>query len=122
MVRASAGADIVLLVRRVDDPSVRSTVNQIQQLGQRVSVHRCDLSSRADILAVVPEVCEIGGHNIDIVVHCGGIQHRTPAVDFPDDAWDNIINVLLSHALLIGGRPNVKSLLPGLVDSRSTLC
>jgi gluconate 5-dehydrogenase len=35
---------------------------------------------------------------IDILVNNAGIQHRAPAVDFPDDAWDAIIASHLTAA------------------------
>jgi 2-deoxy-D-gluconate 3-dehydrogenase len=43
----------------------------------------------------VPEI--IGaGHDVDVLVHSGGIQHRSPAEDFPDSKWDEIVGVNLT--------------------------
>jgi 2-deoxy-D-gluconate 3-dehydrogenase len=30
------------------------------------------------------------GHDISILVNCGGIQRRHPADQFPDDDWDEV--------------------------------
>ena len=41
------------------------------------------------------------GHEIDIFVHCAGIQHRSPAEDFADTEWDNILSVNLTAGFQI---------------------
>lgn len=58
-------------------------------------MYQCDLSNRARLLSIVPEITR-DGHEIDIFVHCGGLQHRCPAEDFPDSNWDEIIGVNLT--------------------------
>lgn len=58
-------------------------------------MYPCDLSDRAWLLSIVPEITQ-DGHEIDIFVHCGGLQHRCPAEDFPDSNWDEIIGVNLT--------------------------
>jgi 2-deoxy-D-gluconate 3-dehydrogenase len=35
-------------------------------------------------------------HEIDIFIHCAGLQHRCPAEDFPDSQWDDILGVNLT--------------------------
>lgn len=30
------------------------------------------------------------GHDIDILVNCGGIQRRHPAHQFPDEDWNEV--------------------------------
>ena len=36
------------------------------------------------------------GETIDILLNCGGIQRRTPAENFPDQDWDEVIQINLS--------------------------
>jgi len=36
------------------------------------------------------------GLEVDIFVHCGGLQHRCAAEEFPDAMWDEIIGVNLT--------------------------
>jgi len=98
---ASAGADIILLARKPSDPTVTSTVAAVKNLGQRCHVYQCDLAQRSDILSVVPLLCEKDGHEIDVFVHCGGIQHRAPAEDFPIDKWDDVLSVNLTAGFLL---------------------
>jgi len=38
---------------------------------------------------------------IDILVNCGGMQHRSPAEDFPISEWDAILNVNLTSAFIL---------------------
>jgi 2-deoxy-D-gluconate 3-dehydrogenase len=64
-------------------------------------VYKCDLNIRADVLSVVQQICVEDGHDIDIFVHCGGIQHREVAEAFPEDRWDDILNVNLTSAFLL---------------------
>jgi 2-deoxy-D-gluconate 3-dehydrogenase len=99
--RASAGADIILLVREPSGPNTYSTVTSIQALGRKCHVYTCDLNNRTDVLSIVPQICKRDGHEIDILVHSGGIQHRAPAIDFPDDKWDDILSVNLTASFLL---------------------
>lgn len=55
-------------------------------------MYQCDLSDREKILKIIPLIGE-HGDEIDIFVHCAGLQHRCPAEDFPDANWDEIMNI-----------------------------
>ncbi len=39
---------------------------------------------------VVPAICERDGRQVDILVNCGGMQHRSKAVDFDEEKWDEV--------------------------------
>lgn len=99
--RAAAGADIILLARQPNDETVTSTTAAIRDIGQKCKVFRCDLSVRADVLSIVQTICKTEGLEVDIIVHCGGLQYRAPAVDFPDEKWDEIINVNLTAGFIL---------------------
>lgn len=77
-----------------------STTAAITALGRECNIFPFDLSLRSDILSIVPKLKE-SGHEVDILVHCGGLQHRAPAVDFPDEKWDEILNVNLTAGFLL---------------------
>ena len=51
------------------------------------------LSDPAQVEAVSREV--LAAHRVDILVNNAGTQDRYPAVDFPLEAWDEVINVNL---------------------------
>lgn len=44
---------------------------------------------------MVPQLCE-DEREVDVFVHCAGLQHRCAAEDFPDDKWDDIMDVNLN--------------------------
>jgi 2-dehydro-3-deoxy-D-gluconate 5-dehydrogenase len=80
---------------------VTSIVTEIKSLGRQCHIYNCDLANRADVLSIVDRVCNRDGHEVDILIHSGGIQHRSPAVSFPDDKWDDILNVNLTAGFLL---------------------
>lgn len=77
-----------------------STAAAVRTLGRECNIFPFDLSIRSDILSIVPKLKQ-GGYEVDILVHCGGVQHRAPAVEFPDDKWDEILNVNLTACFLL---------------------
>ncbi|KAI5118829.1 hypothetical protein M0805_009407 [Coniferiporia weirii] len=97
---ARAGADIVLIQR---DESNQETATKIRDpsVGRKAWIMSCDLSSKEQVGGVVQRITspesEGGlGLDIDILVNCGGIQRRHPAELFPDDDWQEVLQVNLS--------------------------
>ncbi|OOQ90622.1 2-dehydro-3-deoxy-D-gluconate 5-dehydrogenase [Penicillium brasilianum] len=89
---AEAGADIVLVQR---DTSNLSTKEQIEQLGRKASIYTADLALQPSVSKLVSTV--IGdGHDIDILLNCAGIQRRHPSHVFPDEDWDEVLQVNLT--------------------------
>lgn len=83
---AEAGADIVLIQR---DFSNQTTKQEIEKLGRKASIYQADLADRQQLQDLVKRVLA-DGHDIDILVNCGGIQRRHPAHQFPDNDWDEV--------------------------------
>jgi short-subunit dehydrogenase len=80
MHRASTGADVILLARDVD--SGFDVFEEIRKLGRAAHMYQCDLSDRETLfLKIVPLITE-HGDEIDIFIHCAGVQFRCPAEDF----------------------------------------
>ena len=50
--------------------------------------------------ALVPKVLE-DEHQIHIVLNCGGIQRRHPAEVFPDEDWDEVLQVNLNAVFTV---------------------
>lgn len=82
-------------MRDPDSTAVHETLHAIKSLDRKCSIYQCDLSDRTRLHSIVPEITD-DGHEIDIFVHCGGLQHRCPAEHFPDSNWDEIIGVNLT--------------------------
>ncbi|EME87787.1 uncharacterized protein MYCFIDRAFT_28145 [Pseudocercospora fijiensis CIRAD86] len=89
---AEAGADILLVQR---DESNQATKEAIEKLGRKSQIYTADLASHESVSALVPEVLS-DGHHIDILLNCGGIQRRHPAHQFPDNEWNEVLQVNLN--------------------------
>jgi len=85
---AEAGADIVL----VDLTNVDETKNMISKLGRRSIEIIADLSTTEPIAAIIEESLKVFG-KIDILVNNAGIIRRTPAIDFSEKDWDDVMAV-----------------------------
>ncbi|MFQ3546298.1 SDR family oxidoreductase [Halobacillus rhizosphaerae] len=94
---AEAGADIALLQRNPDQLDVK---NEIEELGRTCHIIPCDLNQLEQVKEAVPSVVSSFG-KIDILVNCAGIQRRSPSVDFPEEDWDDVINVNLKTVWLL---------------------
>ena len=88
---AEAGADVALVGST--KPAV-DTAEKIHALGRKTLNLTCDLSaaSVAELKKLVDDVVAEFGR-IDILVNNAGIIRRTPAMDFSEKDWDDVIQV-----------------------------
>ncbi|MEX0914209.1 MAG: SDR family NAD(P)-dependent oxidoreductase, partial [Demequina sp.] len=86
----AAGADVVVLARTAVPDEL---VDHAQSLGRTVDFEPCDLADEADIARSAEAV--LNRHQIDVLVNNAGTQERHPAVDFPLEAWDRVLQVNL---------------------------
>lgn len=93
---AEAGADIVLLQRSEDT----STQEKILSLGVRCEIIQCDLMNLDEVKQAIPRAIEAMG-SVDILVNNAGIQRRSPAVDFSEQDWDDVLNVNLKSVWIL---------------------
>ncbi|WP_077618282.1 2-dehydro-3-deoxy-D-gluconate 5-dehydrogenase KduD [Bacillus sinesaloumensis] len=94
---AEAGADIALLQRNMEQ---EETKKQIENLGRRCVIIACDLDNHEQVKQAIPSVVDHFG-KIDILVNNAGIQRRSPAVDFSESDWDDVMNVNLKSVWLL---------------------
>ncbi|WP_181348173.1 SDR family oxidoreductase [Thalassobacillus sp. CUG 92003] len=87
---AEAGADVALLQRSSDE----EVKKEIEALGRKCEIIPCHLEDSEELKTCIPSVVE-QFNRIDILVNNGGIQRRSPSVDFPEEDWDDVINVNL---------------------------
>ncbi len=95
---AEAGADIAAL----DKGDVTETDARVAGLKRRFLPIPCDLreSAPADLQRVVERVAaELG--RLDILVNNAGIIRRTPAVDFSEADWDDVLQVNLKAVFFL---------------------
>ncbi|CAM1509661.1 Fc.00g034000.m01.CDS01 [Cosmosporella sp. VM-42] len=96
---AEAGADIVLIQAIPLSRSASSTATKeaVEALGSRCDIFICDMSDRPALAELVPEVT--ASHRIDLLINVAGILKRMPAVDFPLQDYDDIIQTNLTATL-----------------------
>ena len=90
---AEAGSDIVLIQRPGSEDT--STKQEVQTIGQKASIYHADLARGEDLSGLVKRIID-DGYDIDILVNCGGIQRRHAAHQFPDDDWNEVLQVNLN--------------------------
>ncbi|MFL6558635.1 MAG: 2-dehydro-3-deoxy-D-gluconate 5-dehydrogenase KduD [Bacillus sp. (in: firmicutes)] len=93
---AEAGADIVLLQRSTDT----RTQDRIKEFGVRCEIVQCDLENLDEVKQAIPRAIEVMG-SVDILVNNAGIQRRSPAVEFSEQDWDDVITVNLKAVWLL---------------------
>ncbi|RDW93797.1 putative 2-deoxy-D-gluconate 3-dehydrogenase [Aspergillus mulundensis] len=94
---AEAGADIILVQR---DTRNTTTHDAITSLGRKATIHAAELSDRAAVKAIIPTLVS-QGHTPTILLNCAGIQRRHPSEKFPDEDWDEVLNVNLTSVFTL---------------------
>ncbi|KAK9234218.1 2-deoxy-d-gluconate 3-dehydrogenase [Lipomyces kononenkoae] len=90
---AEAGSDIVLIQR---DTTRTDTLDAIEAVGSKATIVKCDLSRAEEVKGLADYITKSLGYAIDILVNCGGIQRRHPSELFPDDDWNEVLQVNLT--------------------------
>ncbi|KZO98464.1 NAD(P)-binding protein [Calocera viscosa TUFC12733] len=95
---AQAGADICLAQRDVTRFNVRDA---IRATGVKCEIVPCDLVDLGAVRTLFERALEVMGGEIHILFNCGGMQHRAPATEFPEEKWDEVIDVNLKSLFLL---------------------
>ncbi|MBM0274552.1 SDR family oxidoreductase [Micromonospora tarensis] len=95
---ARAGADIVGVSAQLE-PSGSEVEQRVRATGRRFTALRADLGDRAAVHRLAADLTALGP--VDILVNNGGTIARTPAVDHPDEMWDQVIEVNLSSQFVL---------------------
>ena len=84
------GADIV--IAELDHAGAKRTAEEVGALGRRSLATTTDVTSRADLRAMVDRAkAEFG--RIDILVNNAGIYRAASTLDVTEDHWDAIMNI-----------------------------
>jgi len=87
---ARQGADVV--IAELDQAGARRTAEEVGALGRRAVVAPTDVTSRADLRAMVDLArAELG--RIDILVNNAGIYRAATTLDVTEEHWDAIMNI-----------------------------
>ena len=85
-----AGVDVHVISRRPPDESV---VVQAVESGRRLIHHQADLSDREALPVIAEQI--LATDQIDILVNNAGTQERHPAIEFPLESFDRVIDINL---------------------------
>ena len=86
-----AGADVIVMSRsRYGD----ELADFAKEQGRQISHVATDLSDRDSVNAACEQILK--QTEVDILVNNAGAQDRHPAVEFPIESWDNILQINLS--------------------------
>jgi 2-dehydro-3-deoxy-D-gluconate 5-dehydrogenase len=85
---AEAGADIVL----VDYVDSHETAQEISSIGRKAITIVADLMTITPIQSIVDETVRTFG-KVDILVNNAGIIRRTPAINFSEKDWDEVMAI-----------------------------
>ena len=94
---AEAGADVALLQRSPERDEVKY---EVEKLGRKCIVIPCDMEMLGQVKEAIPAVVSHFG-KIDVLVNNAGIQRRSPAVDFAEADWDDVLQVNLKAVWLL---------------------
>ncbi len=95
---AEAGADIVGVSLTLRSGS--EIEQEVVALGRTFKSYACDFADRESLYAFIARVkneCP----PIDILVNNAGTIFRAPAVDYPDDKWDEVIETNLNAQFIL---------------------
>jgi NAD(P)-dependent dehydrogenase (short-subunit alcohol dehydrogenase family) len=87
---AAAGAQVVLVGR--DATKAESRLEKIRVAGGKASFEACEVTSRAELAALMERIQAAAGR-IDILVNGAGINSATPFLEISPDELDRIIDI-----------------------------
>lgn len=89
---AKAGADTILVQRNLENTATR---DEIRKLGQGSEIVAADLADASEVRTLASRILQ-QVPRVDILINCGGIQRRHPAHEFPDEDWNEVLQVNLN--------------------------
>jgi NAD(P)-dependent dehydrogenase (short-subunit alcohol dehydrogenase family) len=93
---AEAGADVAASSRRQEQ--VDAAAAAIEAKGRKALRLTSDVGDRGSLEALLAGAVESFG-KVDILVNCAGKIKRAPTVDFPEEAWDDIMDTNVTGTL-----------------------
>jgi 2-dehydro-3-deoxy-D-gluconate 5-dehydrogenase len=96
---AEAGADIIG-VSAGQEPADSQVESEVRQCGHNFHGYRCDFSDRQALYGFIHQVQQ-DFPTIDILVNNAGNVYRQPAHEYPDEAWDRLLEINLSAQFIL---------------------
>lgn len=96
---AEAGADIIGVSATLESHG-SDVENEVKSLGRDFKAYQCDFSNRESLYGFIKAV-KSDVKKIDILVNNAGSITRAPAVEHPDEYWDNILEINLNAQFIL---------------------
>jgi NAD(P)-dependent dehydrogenase (short-subunit alcohol dehydrogenase family) len=110
---ASAGADVMIADRVVEDGKLAAVAKEIEALGRKVATSGGDITVEPDVDAMVKKATsELG--KVDILVNNAGVTTQERFADMPIKRWNLIINVNLTGTAICA-----HAVLPQMIERNS---
>jgi len=94
---ADFGSDIVVVGRNID--KLEKVKSEVESLGRRCLVVKCDVTKPADVKKMVEETLS-HFNKIDILVNYAGINIPKPAEEYPLQDWQTVMDVNVTGVFL----------------------
>jgi 2-deoxy-D-gluconate 3-dehydrogenase len=96
---AEAGADIIG-VSQFLEISGSEIEKEVHELGRKFNGYTYDLSQRENLYNFIEKV-RSNFNRIDILVNNAGINIKKPALEYPDENWDKVMEVNLNSQFIL---------------------
>ena len=98
MALAKAGADVAVCGRKTED--LKRVSGAVNALGRKSLGLAVDVTVKASIHDCVEKILDAFG-KVDILVNNAGVNHRVCVLEYPEEAWDLVIDTNLKGYFLV---------------------
>ena len=113
---AKEGAHVALAARRIDAlENLKSKILSSSSAGNKVLVHKTDVTDRAQVESLVRAATEQLGGPVDILVSCAGVMYYTLMKNAQTEEWDRTVDVNCKGLLNC-----LSSVVPGMLSRASS--
>jgi 3-oxoacyl-[acyl-carrier protein] reductase len=107
---ASAGADIVIVVRRSREEA-RQVADEVRTLGRRALVGVADVRDEDAIRGVADRAREELGP-VNVLVNNAALRREAPFLELPPEEWREVVDIILDGAFVCS-----RAVLPDMLES-----
>lgn len=108
MALGKAGASVAVCGRKISD--LDRVARAVQSLGRKAGGFTLDVTSKESVQSGIEQILNEFG-KIDILVNNAGVNHRVPVLEYPEEAWDLVINTNLKGYFLVA-----QAVVPQMID------
>jgi NAD(P)-dependent dehydrogenase (short-subunit alcohol dehydrogenase family) len=98
MALAKAGADVAVCGRKA--PDIERVSGAVKAIGRKCAGFVVDVTVKASVRDCVDRILDTFG-KIDVLVNNAGVNHRVSVLEYPEEAWDLVIDTNLKGYFLV---------------------